>query len=167
MNNSIGGENVKGDHSGFPGGRLDGDVPPPGDIDVLTPGSLQGGCALGHLTGLESSTGDNMTEKHSCEGVLVSEEAVQSLLWDLGKSIVGGSKDGEGTLASEGVNEASSFDGSQKSGELGCGDGQLCDVLGRGCLDSSTLAVMVTTPWRACDKAQAGQADEGLHGFRG
>ena len=60
MNNSICGENVESDHASLPGGRLDGDVLPPGDIDLLTPGSLQGGRALGHFFGLESSTRDNM-----------------------------------------------------------------------------------------------------------
>ena len=115
MNNSISGENVKGDHTGFPGGGLDGDVPPPGDINLLAPSCLQGGCALGHFSGLKSSTRDNMAEKHSCEGVLVSEQAVECVRRDLGESIVGGGEDGEGTLASEGVNQAGSFDGSQKS----------------------------------------------------
>ena len=115
MNNSVGGENVKGDHTGFPGGGLDGDVPPPGHIDILASCCLQGGCALGHLSGLESSTRDNVAEKHSCEGVLVSEQAVEGVRRDLGKGIVGGGEDGEGTLASEGVNQAGSFDGGQES----------------------------------------------------
>merc|ERR1712060_579382 len=163
MNNSVCGENVKSDHSSLPCGRLDGDVLAPGDIDLLTPSSLQGGCALGHCFGLESSARDNMTEKHSCEGVLVSQKAVESLLGDLGKGIVGGGEDCKGTLASESVNEAGSFDSGQQGRELGGGDGELCNVLGRGWWGSSASAV-VTTSWRAGHKAQAGQADEGLHG---
>ena len=163
MNNSICGENVESDHASLPGGRLDGDVLPPGDIDLLTPGSLQGGRALGHFFGLESSTRDNMTEKHSCEGVLVSQKAVESLLGDLGKGIVGRGKDGEWTVASESVDKAGSFDSGQQGRELGGGDGELCDVLGRGWWSSSTVAV-VTTSWGAGHKAEAGQADEGLHG---
>ena len=164
MNNSIRGENVESDHASLPCGRLDGDVPPPGDIDLLAPGSLQGGCALGHFVGLKSSTRDNMTEKHSCEGVLVSQKAVESLLWDLGKGIIGGGEDSEGTIASKSVNEAGSFDSGQQGGELGGGDGKLCDVLGRGWWGSSTVVAVVTSSWRAGHKAQAGQADEGLHG---
>merc|ERR1712060_806316 len=163
MNNSVCGENVKSDHSSLPCGRLDGDVLAPGDIDLLTPGSLQGGCALGHCFGLESSARDNMTEKHSGEGVLVRQKAVESLLGDLGKGIVGGGEDCKGTLASESVNEAGSFDSGQQGRELGGGDGELCNVLGRDWWSSSTVAV-VTTSWRAGHKAQAGQADEGLHG---
>merc|ERR1719400_470153 len=163
MNNSVCGENVESDHSSLPCSRLDGDVLAPGDIDLLTPCSLQCGCALGHCFGLESSARDNMTEKHSCEGILVSKKAVESLLWDLGKGIVGGGEDGEGTLASESVNKASSFDSGQQSGELGGGDGELCDVLGRGWWGGSSSAV-VTASWRASHKAQVGQADEGLHG---
>jgi len=115
MNNSISGENVKGDHTGFPGGGLDGDVPPPGHIDLFAPCCLQGGCALGHFSGLKSSTRDNMAEKHSCEGVLVSEQAVEGFLRDLGKGIVGGGEDSEGTLAGKGVNQTGSFDSGQKS----------------------------------------------------
>ena len=33
MNNSICGEDVKGDHAGFPGGALDSDVPDDGDVN--------------------------------------------------------------------------------------------------------------------------------------
>merc|ERR1740128_790370 len=75
--------------------------------------------------GRQSSTRDDMTEKHSCQGVLVGEEAAEGFLRDLGKSIVGGGEDSEGTLASEGVDQAGSFDSGQKSGELGSGDGEL------------------------------------------
>merc|ERR1712060_22013 len=163
MNNSVCGENVKSDHASLSCGRLDGDVLAPGDIDLLTPGSLQGGCALGHCFGLEGSARDNMTEKHSGEGVLVSQKAVESLLGDLGKGIVGGGEDCKGTLASGSAHEAGSFDSGQERRELGGGDGEFCNVLGRGWWGSSTSAV-VTTSWSASHKAQAGQADESLHG---
>merc|ERR1712192_138145 len=114
MNNSICGENVKGDHAGFSSGALDCDVPAPGDIDLLTPGGGQGGCALGHLSGLKSGARDDVAEKHSCEGVLVSEKAVEGVGWDLGKCIVGGGEHGEGTLSSEGVDQAGSLDGGEE-----------------------------------------------------
>ena len=161
MNNSICGEDVKGDHAGFPSGALDGDVPAPGDIDLLTPSGIQGGCALGHFSGLKSGTRDDVTEKHSCQGVLVSEEAVEGVRWDLGKSIVGGGEDSEGTLSSEGVDQAGSFDGSKKGGELRGGDGELCNVLGRSWGRPGSAVVAMS--WRAGHQAQAGQADEGLH----
>ena len=161
MNHSICGENVKGDHAGLSSGALDGDVPAPGDIDLLTPGGIQGGCALGHFSGLESGTRDDVAEKHSCQGVLVSKEAVEGVWWDLGKSIVGGGEDGEGTLSSEGVDQAGSLDGSKEGWKLGGGDGELCDVLG-GSWGRPRSAV-VATSWRAGHQTQAGQADEGLH----
>merc|ERR1712192_230342 len=110
MNNSICGENVKGDHAGFSSGALDCDVPAPGDIDLLTTGCGKGGCALGHLSGLKSSARDNVAEKNSCQGVLVSEQAVEGVAWDLGKSIVGGGEHCEGTFSSEGVDQAGSLD---------------------------------------------------------
>merc|ERR1719234_1900745 len=163
MNNSICGENVKGDHTGFSSGALDGDVPAPGDIDLLTSGCGQGGCALGHLPGLKSSARHDVAEKHSCEGVLVSEKAVEGVGGDLGKSIVGGGEHCEGTLSSEGVDQAGSLDGGKEGGELRSGDGKLCNVLGRSCWCRPGSAVVATT-WGASHQAQAGQADEGLHG---
>merc|ERR1719234_3063242 len=163
MNNSICGENVKGDHAGFSSGALDCDVPAPGDIDLFTPGCGKGGCALGHFSGLKSGARDDVAEKHSCEGVLVSEQAVEGVAWDLGKSIVGGGEHGEGTLSSEGVDQAGSLDSGKQGGELRSGDGKLCNVLGRSCWGRPGSAV-VATSWRASHQAQAGQADEGLHG---
>merc|ERR1719447_263716 len=90
VHDSIGGEHVKGDHASLPGGRLHGDVPAPRHVDLLPASGLHGGGALGHVAGLESSSRDNMTEENSCEGILVSQEAVEGLLRDLGKGVVGG-----------------------------------------------------------------------------
>merc|ERR1719447_96306 len=77
VHDSIGGEHVKGDHASLPGGRLHGDVPAPGHVDLLAASGLHGGGALGNVAGLESSSRDNVAEENSCEGVLVSQQAVE------------------------------------------------------------------------------------------
>ena len=173
MNNSICGEDVRGDHVSIPGDGLYVEtiswIISLGDNDLLTPCCLQGGCfrgipkrdPKGHVFGHNSGTRNNVAEKHSCKGVLVIEEVVEGVLRDLGKSIIGGGEDGEGTLSSEGVDQAGSFDGSKKGGELRGGDGELCNVLGRSWGRPGSAVVAMS--WRAGHQAQAGQADEGLH----
>merc|ERR1711988_1175042 len=84
------------------------------------------------VAGLESSSRDNVTEKNSGEGVLVSQQAVEGLLRDLGKGVVGGGEHSEGSLPGEGVHKTGGLDRSQEGGGLRGGDGQLGDVLGRG-----------------------------------
>merc|ERR1719447_2433238 len=165
VHDSIGGEHVKGDHASLPGGRLHGDVPAPGHVDLLAASGLHGGGAFRHVAGLESGSRDNVAEENSGEGVLVSQQAVESLLRDLGKGVVGGGEHCEGSLPGEGVHKTGSLDSSQEGGELRGGDRQLGDVLRRGGLGPG--AAVVATSGGAGDEGEAGEADQGLHNLVG
>ena len=103
MDDTVGRQNIKENNIGLSGGGLDLDELVPGHVDLLAASGLHSGGALGHVAGLESGSRDNVTEKNSCEGILVSQQAVEGLLRDLGKGVVGGGEHSEGSLPGEGV----------------------------------------------------------------
>ena len=131
MNNSICSEDVRADQVGFPGGGLYHHWTISINLDLLTPCCLPGFAIPDgpDVYLLKSGTRNNMAEKNSCHGVRVIEEVVEGVLIDLGKSIIGGGEEGEGTLAREGFGQVGSLDGIKEGREPRSGSEQLYDVL--------------------------------------
>merc|ERR1719433_1731555 len=58
-----------------------------------------------------------MSQQHSCESLLVSQQSLQSGLWNLGEGVIGWSKDGEGRGLLDGVDKVCGLDCGHQGGE--------------------------------------------------
>merc|ERR1719343_933840 len=176
MHNSVGGKHVKGDNPRLASGGLHLDVLVPCHGDLLAPGGLHVSRPNRHVLGGQGGGGNDMPEEHGGESLLVGKQAVQGVLGHLGEGSVGGSEHGEGSITGEGVHEASSLDSGKQSGELGSGDGQLCDVLGRGrggqgepleASPSHRAAAVTVVAGGGGGNCEAGEDEQALHGGAG
>jgi len=142
VDNTVAGDNIEGGNIGLAGSALDLDELAAVGGDRLATGGLERGLARGDVLALEGSSWNDVTEEDSCQSFFVSKESVQSLSGNLVKSRVGGCKDGEGSLAGEGVNEFGGLDSGQQGGELGRGDNKLSNVLGGSLFNNDRGGVM-------------------------
>merc|ERR1719480_431266 len=70
----------------------------------------------------EHRPGGHMLQQHLGQSLLVGQEAIESLLGNLGESVVGGGEDGEGLGVLDSVHQAGSGDGGDQGGESVIGD---------------------------------------------
>merc|ERR1719400_1538830 len=153
MDNAIGGKDVEGCNASLGNGGLDLEVPGPAHRDLLAPSGLHLGVALRHVAGHQGGARHHVAEEDGGEGLLVRQQAVQGGLRDLGEGLVGRREHCEGSLASKGLHKACSLHSCQESGEVRGGDGELRDVLGRGC--------RAVAGWGCSRCGEASQGDQG------
>merc|ERR1719268_707382 len=83
----------------------------------------------------EHCAGNNMTKKNFCQSIFVSEKAIKSILWNLGKSIISRSKDSEWSASGKSISKICSTNSSKKGRKALISGNNLSDVTSRERID--------------------------------
>jgi len=129
MNNSIISQLIKEDNIGASCTGVDLNELVSGGSDLLSSNSLESCAAWWNVLALDSGSSDDMPQQNSLQLLLVSQQTVQSINWDLIKSSVGWGKDCERSFTLKGLYEASSLNSGEEGGELGVANYNVCNSL--------------------------------------
>jgi len=138
MKNSIASKLIKEDNIGTSSAGVDLDEFVSGGGDLLSSNSLEGCASWGNVLALDAGSRDDMPQQHGLQLLLVLQQAVQCINWDLIKSCVCWSKDCERSGTLEGFHQTSSLDSSEEGGELWVGGNNVGHGLG-GVLDDGRV----------------------------